>query len=74
MKIWITGRSAIAVPQLFLVRNSAVDLVVCNIAELRATVADAHLCLANTMRQKLEEFVRKNQSFPRSRLRSFKTA
>ncbi len=36
-------RSAIVVPQLFLVRNSAIDLVVRNIAELRTKIADAHL-------------------------------
>jgi hypothetical protein len=28
----------------FLVRNSAIVLVVCNIAELRTKIADAHLC------------------------------
>jgi hypothetical protein len=34
-----------AVPQLFLVRNSAIDFVVRNIAELRTKIADAHLCI-----------------------------
>ncbi len=38
-------RSAMAVLQLFLVRNSAIDLEVRNIAELRTKIADAHLWL-----------------------------
>jgi hypothetical protein len=37
------------VPQLFLVRNSAIDLVVRNIAELRTKIADAHLCSGLTV-------------------------
>jgi hypothetical protein len=36
--------SAIAVPELILVRSSAIDSVVRNIAEVRTKVADAHLC------------------------------
>jgi hypothetical protein len=39
VKFW---RSATAVQKLFSVRNSAIDLVVRNIAEVRTKIADAH--------------------------------
>jgi hypothetical protein len=41
-------RSAIAVPKLFLVCNSAIDMVVRHVVELRTLIADAHFCKVDT--------------------------